>query len=329
MAHPQDSSEFSFDLYPGLDAELEAAYARNLGQNDPSADVAHSGLAAVVSSNLQQSQPNHLPAMAEKVHEWAGPQLKEGLSTWHNYNDLLSHWTPPNPEHLAARNPNFATTMARLYEAHQGLLMSSETNPEGMNIGETMHLVLVPWGEFKAHLPNLQEFVNELRAKQGLATNTQDYLNDHILNAVQQNTPFYRDPDTNRTGLLTATEYLDRKISQDGDWGIMLVQDSKEAGIDRLKGQSPNELTRDGQIHLVNSGSFIDNMGIFEWLSLTLQKDPRELSPSDYSWMLANRIDVDGVPCVPRGDFRGGQVRSRLGGAGNDDSALRPRLAVM
>jgi hypothetical protein len=327
MANPPGSSEFSFDLYPGLDAELEAAYARNTGHDEASAeDVANAGLAAVVNTALQ---PNQDREMAEKVHEWAGPQLKEGLTVWRNYKDLLSPSIPPNPEHLAARNPNFATTMARMYEVHQGLLLSGETNPEGINVGETMHLALIPWGEFRANLPNFQGFINELRTKQSLVPNSEDYINDHILKAIQENTPFYRDPDTNRTGLLSATEYLDRKIAQDGDWGIMLVQDSKEAGIDRIKGQSPNELTRDGQIHLVSSGSFIDAMGIFEWLSLTLQKDPRELSVSDYSWMLANRIDVDGSPYVPGGGFGDGQVRSGLYRADDGGADIRPRLAVV
>jgi hypothetical protein len=70
-------------------------------------------------------------------------------------------------------------------------------------------------------------------------------------------------------------------------------------------------------------------MGLLEWVSLSLQEDPRELSNQDWSWLLANFVEVDGGPQVAYGNWDGGQVGSNFDHPGSDDGGGRPRLAVM
>lgn len=129
--------------------------------------------------------------------------------------------------------------------------------------------------------------------------------------------------------LLTASQYLDKKIAEDGPVGVMLMQTSKEAGIDRLKGQSPDQMTDNGTKHLEMDGNNIDAMGVFEWLALTFQKDPKELSPQDVSWLLASRMMIDGDPLVPYGYWRVIQVGSSLDWANIQRGYMHVRLAVM
>jgi hypothetical protein len=70
-------------------------------------------------------------------------------------------------------------------------------------------------------------------------------------------------------------------------------------------------------------------MGIFEWIALTFQEDPTKLSTKDVSWLLANRLKINGVPRVPYGDWSGSLVWSGLGSPDNGDDSARPRLAVI
>ncbi len=272
---------------------------------------------------------NGAEGLSGEVQSWANNELADVgnyFDTWQNYDGQLGVAKSISVGELTASNPNLAGKLTRLYEAKQALLASSETTPNGVNVGETMRLAIVPWQEMRNHLNDFDEWVDGLREAQGL--DEEDYINEDLVAAIKGNTPFYRDPE-NPSQLLTAGQYLDKKIADDGPVGIMLVQTSDDAGIDRIKGQSPDQMTGDGSEHLELSGSNIDAMGIFEWISLTLQTDPTQLSTEDYSWMLANRLDVGGGPHVPFGDRDDDQVKSNLGWAGNQDDSMRVRLAVM
>lgn len=315
------------ELYPGLDAELEAVYERNVaeGRAKPAEEVAVSGLETAVEEQLQQRPEREL---AIETYEWANPQLKEALQSWVKY-DALRAYMPGSTELLAVKNPNFAITMQRLYEAQQAFWASNEVTPENINIGETMHLVLMPWQFWKDKLeggPDQFEVVLEsMREAQGIKE--KDYFNENLLKALKNDHPLYRDPN-DTTGFLTPGEYLEGKIAKDGPWGIMLVQNSNQAGVKDLIGKSPDQLLDVPSGHLQVESQPADAMGILEWLSLTLQEDPQRLSSEDYSWMLANRMEVDGGPRVPSGDWGGDQVGSFLFWADSQFDYVRPRLAV-
>ncbi len=272
---------------------------------------------------------NGAEGLSTEVQSWASEELgnvSNYFDTWQNYDGQLGVTKPVSMGELAARNPNLAGKLTRLYEAKQALLASGETTPNGTNVGETMRLAVLPWQEMRNHLNDFDEWVDGLREAQGL--DEEDYINEDLIAAIKGNTQFYRDPE-NPAQLLTASQYLDKKIAEDGPVGVMLVQTSDDAGIDRIKGQSPDQMTADGSQHLEIAGHNIDAMGVFEWISLTLHSDPAQLSSEDYSWMLANRLDVGGAPRVPDGFWRGGQVGSSLYWADSQYDGVRVRLAVM
>jgi hypothetical protein len=253
-------------------------------------------------------------------------QISDYLDTWQNYDGQLGLTQPISIDELAAGNPNLAGKLTRFHRAKQDLLKSGEITPAGTNVGETMGLILMPWQEMRNHLSDFDEWVNGLREAQGPVT--EDNIRGDLLAAIKGKSAFYRDPE-NPAHLLTASQYLDKKIAEDGPVGVMLVQKSDIAGINRIKRQSPNEMTNDGSQHLELAGHNIDAMGVFEWLSLTLQTDPAQLSSEDYSWMLANRMNVAGIGFVPVCDWRDVRVDSDLRWVDRHDGRMRVRLGVM
>ena len=271
---------------------------------------------------------NGAEGLSAEVQSWADRELEDSLSAWGEYIGTLEIFNMPHTYSDVVRdNPNFAQTITRLYEARQSLISANETTPEGLNVGETMHLALVPWQQMREHLGDFDQWVKRFRTAQGIAT-SDDYINDSLLNAIKSDQPLYRDS-AQPTQMLTPSQYLDKKIAEDGPWGVILVQTSKEAGIERIKGQSPDQMTNNGNGHLELAGSNIDAMGVFEWIALTFQKDPKELSPQDAGWLLANRMTVDGDPHVPYGYWIDDQVKSHLYWAYYQRDYVRVRLAVM
>lgn len=335
------------ELYPGLDAELEAVYQRNVaeGRAKPPEKVAVSGLETVVEEQLQQKRPgSNLPP---EVASWARVELDNNfadgaLGSWDRYESHLGQTVPKSLDELMQTSPNLAITLEKLYRAKQDLTASNEVTPEDLNIGETMKLVLMPWKALRDNLDRLPDWVKELRDIQGKAS-VDDYFYDDLLSALQGGiSEIYRNPigghffATNGTTAphwITARDYLDQRIATQGEWGIMLVQTSDDAGIKSIvegpdEQRSPNALTDKGNRHFNIAGHDVDGMGVLEWLCLTLQEDPTKLSSRDVSWLLANRFDINGALCVPDGDWFGDRVGSGLDDAGYADDLWRPRLAV-
>ncbi|MDO8591806.1 MAG: hypothetical protein Q7R60_02710 [bacterium] len=318
------------DIYPGLDEELEAVYKRNVAEGlaTSAEELPATELETVVHEELHQHEPES--TLPEATRRWAVEELIAARYPWERYRVHVANLPTP-PSQIGELNPNFGRTITRLHEAWSQFITGSEETPGKESLGEAMHLVLIPWEDFRSHigLGHFQEWLKGLRTTQGVASETEDYINEALIVAIEMNKPMYRDPDNPAGELLTPKAYLDKKIAQDGPWGIMLMQTSDQAGAENLRGKSPDEMTTHGKGHLTLAGHNVDAMGIFEWLALTFQENPSKLSTDDYSWFLANRLDVDGVPHVPispRYDDR--RVRSLLGFARDADFAWRPRLAV-
>lgn len=263
--------------------------------------------------------------------EWAANSLNNigtGFHTWYTkYNDRMGVSAPSSLDELAPLHPNLSTTVTRLHEAQQQLSACAEVTPEGDNIGEAMKLVLIPWQEMRDNLSDFDGWLKKLRDAQGVGR-SDDFFNSDLLAAIKGDKPLYRDPD-NPSSLLRPSEYLDRKISENGPWGLMLAQASNEAGIESKRGKSPDDMTDEGTSRFAVQGCYVDNMGVFEWIALTLQEKPDQLSNRDYSWLLANRITSGGDSFVPDGDWLDGRVRSDLRWADNQFGDVRVRLAVM
>jgi hypothetical protein len=340
----QSPTEFSFDLYPGLDSELDDAYRRNVEGGIATPDTAVSGLAAVVGNSLHD--PDRLKVTPE-VSDWVSEELLPStLTGWMRYADKMGLDTIRTALDTQSidefiQPQNRAEAFSELFKAREDLIEADERTPNGDDVGESMHLVLIPWHSFRDNLDRLDEWMKEMRSTQGIASRD-DYFDSSLLQALKDETPMYRSTKTPLGGIgntpqqwVSAREYLNERIDSDGAWGVMLAQTSDDAGLRYLvedtpdDERSPDALTDNGSYHFRVAGHYVDAMGIFEWLALTLQEDPSTLSSQDLSWLLANRLAVNGGPCVPGGYFDGGQVRSRLYRADNDDSDIRPRLAVM
>lgn len=338
MTQQQPSSEFSFDLYPGLDAELEAAYIRNVESgNAAPASIATVGLAAAIGNTLQQQRPE--ASLSEEVERWVSKELGGGfddgaLSRWREYDALMP---VPTPELSMQDDPRLAEKYSHLHEAKLAIMATAGNTPEGENAGETMHLLVMPWQAFKDNLERLPQWVKEMRDRQGVAT-VDDFINSDLADLLKSDTALYRNPiaphffatnNTTAPDWLSAKEYLNQRIATDGPWGVMLVQTSKDAGLANFVGKSPDELTDEGLKRFEIAGQKVDSLGIFEWLALTLQERPDELSPQDVSWLLANRMEVGGGPLVPCGRWGDVRVGSGLGWADDQFDVARPRLAVI
>lgn len=283
-----------------------------------------------------------------EVVKWAEVELKTASDAWRRYGIIC-----PSQDRLLQASPGLLDKLTHLYSAKQKLIHSPHTTPskifpgdegdqsgvlfykeKGLNAGETMQLVAMPWRALRDNIDNLDkltEWLGELRHQQD-ATFANDSIHPELLNAITTNTPLYRHPAEPAT-LISTSEYLDYMIGNDGDWGIMLMQASDKPGLQALfeKPQSPDELTSDGAEHHTIEDHPVDAIGILEWLCLTLQQNPRQLSSRtiDASWLLANRLDSPIGPLVPYGHWSGSNVVTRLGHASLKSHNLLPRLAVM
>jgi len=344
-----NSPEFSFDLYPDLDRDLDDIYRRNLEQGVASGEVIATAVLAATVDRQLENDPHEISKLAE---DWARLEFdgESGINQkWGRYydqyntdNDGMNH-SPIDPEpNLSFDNlkrhdweiSNFEQKIEKLYLAKRALLESGETTPEGINVGETMHLVAVPWRIMRHNLVDgFDSWVKLMRHHQGIKE--PDYINDELLSCIKSdsNRKLYKNP-LKIGEYLTAKEYLDQKIAEDGNWGIILAQTSNEAGIKSLvkgspEGRTPDALTQNGSGLFYIGEQAIYGLGIFEWLALTFQEDPRQLSTKDVSWLLANRLIDNGVPRVPCGDWYDSQVGSGLFSPGVGDVGARPRLAVI
>lgn len=338
MTH--DSADFSFDVYPGLDRELDAVYQRNLEQGLASGEVvAAVALQTTIDQELQHTVPPGYELETDEKH-WVMEEFASrggehtGRLSWVKYEAVGGFIAQTSYDDLVQTNPNINEKLSHLYRAREALKGSGEVTPEGKNIGEELHLITIPWQAMRDKLETFPDWVKAMRTEQGLASSI-DYFDDQLLNLVTKETgSLYRDPRDPKTRM-SAKRYLDLRIEQDGPWGVMLAQTSIQAGLERLvKGspsdRTPNTLTNNGDENLMVAGQAVDAMGIFEWIALSLQENPTRLSSGDLSWLLANRIeDANGDARVPFGDWGGGRVGSRVYSAGNGNGIVRPRLAVI
>lgn len=318
-----DSQQFSYDIYPGLDDALVAALAQNTasGLADPGRIAA--GLATAVGNAVRQTADLQLSPEAQA---WGNQGINRALEKWRKYDGVLDTPKFRNSDGLYDSNPNLERTLMRLYDAQEQLSNSVYQTRSSEPIGETMKLVLMPWQLFQDRLQShdVIRMLGQMRAEQGI---DKDYVQENLRDAWNSDQPMYQLP--SRPGdLISAFEYIHEKIKQDGPWGVMLAQTSDLAGTSADLGKSTAVLadaySRDDVMDLQKLR--VDQMGIFEWWALTFQEEPSRLSNSDFSCLLANRINVKGTDCYPRGFWSGYFVSLDMG---NLDNHVMPRLAVL
>lgn len=284
-----------------------------------------------IATSIEPSK-NKLENLPPDIRNWVKIELSSnkynGILSWEKYNRYFKQPAPTTIEQIAADNPNFEKTITRLYEAKQILMASEETTTFGENIGDWMHLVLVPWEEFANHRHAFSFWLKELRHTQGLTTLPKtDFINHQILEAIyNDNRYLYRDYDS--IFLLTVKDYLDKKLEVDGPWGVILMQSGANPGVMSQQDFNPDQLTHRGHAQTEVSGVPVGAAGIFEWLAQTLQYDPTKLQAKTASWLLASCIKHDGSNFTAFGSWNSGEVVTSLSLSDGHQEGLLPRLAV-
>jgi hypothetical protein len=337
-----NSQEFSFDLYPDIDRDLDDVYRRNLEQGLVDEETATKDtLDAVVEQQLVLSGHETFKDSGAWARKELGNSVEDGVfQKWNKYCKLSTvgrplgiSRAPLTFEGLELDNPNFNEKIEKLYAAKQALTDSGELSSGGVNIGETMHLVAVPWKIMKDNLGSLDVWLNGMRVAQGIEK-PDEFNSDLLFDITTYNDWLYLNPKDNGE-YLKATEYLDQRIAEDGDWGIILAQTSSMAGLKSLirpegftNTRTPDEMAG----KLTVAGQRVDGMGIFEYIALTLQEDPKTISNRDCSWLLANHLRVPGSANENKLPYGRWNEDSVVFGLLPDDysSALyQPRLAIV
>ncbi len=281
--------------------------------------------AASLLPNLETEAQNGFQ-MTPEITAWAEEGLGSALKTWGRYSPLFE--APESVDALAATHARYEEVVTGLFRAREDLRASGVKDLGGMNsIADDMSLVLVPWQEFRDQLDQFVPAMNIFRQKQAqfrgynMGDNHIDHKLKHIISNDQ---PLYRARDL-AAPLLKSSEYLDMRIMNDGDWGIMLAQTEYPDVSNNFGEETPDTLTTSGQQHYSIAGHDVDAMGIFEWFSVTLQEVPYEVQSE--SMLLANRTSQSEVP---RGSFKQSpdRVFRTYLKPGDADNGL-PRLAVM
>ena len=262
--HPED---FSFDTFPGLDAELDAAYAQQASVDQW--QTTNEGLAEVSRSVRSSTE-------SPEVKHWALRQLPMAILSWENY----AGWGIDTPQDVFTDtgdfSPDLVGKLTHLYEAQEALRRLPEYTPSGEQIGDAMSLVLIPWEAIRTKLQTdgFSDWVNSLRAWQGYTEDDEGKISERMSFCKSINERIYRQPNLPTSDLLTMDDYLDYKIASDGPWGMMLMQTSIDAGSTATINKSPDQLTQDGTQPLEIGGYDVGSMGIIEWLAFTLQENP-------------------------------------------------------
>ncbi len=278
--------------------------------------------------------PDALPWLdSPEAREWVQQEIDQTVEHWRTYSNH-DGFTLESTDELVSGHLRYAQTVQHLWGAREALAQSGEIVPatSDVNIAESMHLVLVPWKGWQEALWRFNTHMEQIRVAQRGEVKA-DSMHDSIVKAAElpRGQSVYRNPDK-PTSLLNAREYLGRKIEQDGPWGIMLAQTSEDAGIKSIAGHSAANLTKEGEAHYTIEGVEVDAMGIFEWLSLSLQEDPRQLSSEGFSLLLANRFRPDaGMPLVPSAGWskEHKRVETGLRPVNDEKISAAPRLAVL
>lgn len=270
------SKQPPFDIYPKLDEEIQAAT-----KGHPDRDT---GLNAAVVGAVNEWAAQGLE---EQIQEWADKW--SNFQEWTRYKEMLK--APDSLEELSKTHSSLSKTLERLYWSHQAISSSGEQTSNFQPLEIAFDLCLMPWDAMRANLHDIDGWMKNMRE---VGYSDPNYIVDYMdpqLSSMLDTNKIYIDPDDHRK-VITAAEYLDKKIATDGPWGIMLVQATQEAGTNTmLEAKSLAQRTQDGTQQIILAEQPVDAMGIFEWLALTLQRDPHTLSNIDQSMLPANRFE--------------------------------------
>jgi hypothetical protein len=275
-------------------------------------------------------------AIETEIETWAINSIHEALEAWHETISRRGepHWAfnetpvPKDIDSLKMVSYNFERRLRYLCQAKQALTNYGEqTNTKtasGENIGDAMSIVLMPWDFFARETrstkqdgstPSLYYTLIELHGYNEFETEVTENLksNDaaYILDEME----------------MTPDRYLDLRITREGSWGMMLMQNSIEPGL-RVEGsESPSYVTLDDSRQLSIAGQSVGELGFFEEIAFSLQVDHFDyIANPDSFWLPANIFTDDEKP-NPNASHRSksAQVIRRIRG---DNDRRQVRLTV-
>lgn len=316
----------------------EASNAEKLSGLSNSARATLSNMVLNQSETDELLKPGNLKPGNEydfnpEAEEWALPRLTQAIEKWEKFNSSkIIESIPTSTYDFILKSKNLSEAIDELYLANLMLYGSGEETPEGINIADSMELVLIPWDFYQKSLEkNL--FINSLDRLRSVQGIEKDLIDPQIIRVIHEDMPIYLHPASG--GFLSTKQYVDFMVETHGPWGLMLAQANNQAGTKTSIGESANNLNKNGFSHmeigggpLVN-GQDVDFMGILEWIALTLQEDPKQISRNGFSVLLANRLELQNDDYVPFGAYIQGGERLFKIKTSEQDERLGPRLAVM
>lgn len=297
--------EAVFTLPGELKAEGNFSQAANLLEGNPAPDEAEmndalvetdpqnsfkppENLGSVVINEVMQDEPQEpekkLPASLEEVRKNLEVEVSVAHQKW-----VLKYLNLANSRKIELRLSNDFALFRRCYAdiddridrlagIKYRLLQFGETpegkTPNGKNIGETFHPVLIPW-EFFSRYGNdtnlLVEALRPMQERQGI----REHFLDH---AEMAKLGINRDRDW---GIVPSNS-----MKQEGWWGIRLIQTDDD--IDPV-----DIFDEEGALHVPDKFTALKNslgeyteamylrtasIGFYEWIAMTLQEEPRNFN---------------------------------------------------
>jgi hypothetical protein len=322
------------NLHPDLAPAIDAAYQRHKIHPHSQPEIINDQTLGTLTEALDYLSP--------KAINWARSELDNNfddgaLGAWDHCAKLLTQDVPQNLSELLTEAPELAYKIEELYNAKQKLEKSGIFTEDKRNVADSMKLVMFPWKTFYDKLPEIDNWLWQVRQEQDLSST--GLLND-IFNYIKDpNANIYKKPDKKAypTEWISTKEYLRIKLLEDGDWGLGLVQTSPLGGIDYkllpTSKSSVDDLTDHGTKPYLLAGRRVDDLGVLEWLSLTMQY-PSNGRSYGVSTLMGNRLEPPATyPEAPTFVILAGwdstNTKYYSGLVQSDRSPTIPRLAVL
>lgn len=236
----------------------------------------------------------------EAVRESIIEEINTAIESWRKYGGVDGLRLPRDIEQLSRFNRDFDGLIEKLTAVKLEMIKFGRTQegmmPDGTNIGETLHPVLIPWEFFAHHAGSgtLPKALKLLREKQSI----EEHVLDYPFMIGRENLAGDKDVTYFPQSSLT---YLRKKIGDDGWWGIFLIQSQEpykpladglmpETKIKKIKNYRGDWERNEPDVKFRRMNGYdIDMLGLYEWLALTLQEEPESFK-GDLTLLTSNIV---------------------------------------
>lgn len=246
-------------------------------------------------NSYRQGEHSRIPLNKEFV-EWMNNEFDLILSSWNKHSNILGN-NLNLYDIIDTDNPEVIKNIKKLYDTVTQLKKNKLKDKNGELIADNLELVAIPWKLFRDNIDNLEYLINRFRDNQSIGydeykpsqyDSATGYLNQ-LIDAINSNQLYYNDNLKSDTKI-TLRDYLDNKINEDGDWGLMLTSSTSglEDSIRQFSNQYPfiKDYAPTLKEVFKSIPSKVNAMGLFEWLAQSIQND----SSIDNTVLLSTKI---------------------------------------